>query len=327
MLQDQHSRVINYLRIAVTDKCNLRCYYCMPEEGIPFWEKSKVLSYEELIRVTSLLVDNGINKLRITGGEPFVRKDLPYFLKEVSNLKNAPALSITTNATLIHQHIDLLKSIGLQSINVSLDSLDKDRFYDITRRDYFHTVYTNLISLINEGFDVKVNCVVMKDKNIEDILPIAHLAADHKISVRFLEEMPFNGQAEEMATLHWDFTTIKNHLSDHLGEMDRLIDQHSATATRYKIKGFKGDIGIIPSFSRTFCGTCNRIRISANGDFRTCLYGAPAINLRKKLRDGLSDDDLLNDIKCAISKKPKNGFEAERELNKNMKGSMAYIGG
>lgn len=327
MLQDKHNRELNYLRLAVTDRCNLRCFYCMPEEGIPFLKKQAILSYEELLRLATLLTDNGVNKIRITGGEPFVRADLSYFLTELCNLKKAPEISITTNATLIQPYIDHLKSIGIKSINVSLDSLEENRFFEITRRNTFQIVYQNLLHLINEGFEVKVNCVVMQDKNIDDILPLAELTAEYGISVRFLEEMPFNAQTGKMESLYWNHLKILDYLLMHFPNMEKIKDGSNSTSQGYKICGYKGSIGIIPSFSRNFCGTCNRIRISANGDFRTCLYGAPALNLKTLLRSGMNDVTLLNEIKSAIHKKPINGFVAEKENSQDIKESMANIGG
>lgn len=327
MLIDQHNRIINYLRLSVTDKCNLRCFYCMPEEGIPFYKKDKVLSYEEMLRICSVLTAQGVNKIRITGGEPFVRKDLPYFLQELAALKYAPEISMTTNAVLIGPHISLMKSIGLKSINVSLDTLDEQRFLEITRRNEFRTVYNNLLTLIDEGFEVKLNCVVMKDKNIEDLIPLAEFTRHKNVSMRFLEEMPFDGQSGKRTELHWSYRRIKDYLTMHFGPLERLQDPPNSTAQHYRIKGFKGTIGIIPSFSRTFCGSCNRIRLSANGDFRTCLYGPAALNLRDELRQGHSDETLLYNIQQALNKKPVDGFVAEEENSGLLKDSMAHLGG
>ena len=327
MLIDQHNRIINYLRLSVTDKCNLRCFYCMPEEGIPFYKKDKVLSYEEMLRICSLLTTQGVSKIRITGGEPFARRDMPYFLQELAALKHAPELSMTTNAVLIGPHISLLKSIGLTSINVSLDTLDKQRFFEITRRDKFQEVYNNLLALISEGFEVKLNCVVMKDKNIEDLVPLAAFTRNKNVSMRFLEEMPFDGQSGKRTELHWSYRRIEDYLTQYFGPLERLQDPPNSTAQHYRIKGFKGTIGIIPSFSRTFCGSCNRIRLSANGDFRTCLYGPAALNLRDELRQGYPDDILLAHIQQALNKKPKDGFQAEEENSQLLKNSMAHLGG
>ncbi|WMJ73614.1 GTP 3',8-cyclase MoaA [Cytophagaceae bacterium ABcell3] len=327
MFTDQYNRKLNYLRLSVTDKCNFRCFYCMPEAGIPHLPKKEVFSYEELLRISSLLTDNGVNKIRITGGEPFVRKGLHLFLKELSILKNVPELSITTNAALIGPYIDILKSIGVKSINVSLDSLNEQNFFRITRRDNFNKVYQNLHDLIKSGFDIKVNCVVMKGRNIGDIIPLAELAEEHNVEVRFLEEMPFNASGTQDAILHWDYKRILYFLSQHFGKLEKMNNAPNSTSTNFQVRGFKGSIGVIPAFSRTFCGACNRMRISANGDFRTCLYGDPALNLKTALRQGIDDNALLKLINNAIAKKPINGFAAEKESGKKNKESMSVIGG
>lgn len=208
-----------------------------------------------------------------------------------------------------------------------MDTVDRQRFFEITRRDEFAKVYHNLQALIAEGFDVKLNCVVMKDKNIDDLLPLAELSREQNISVRFLEEMPFDGQSGQRGVLHWDHLRIQHHLSNHFGPLEKLQDPPHSTARNFRIKGFKGQVGIIPSFSRTFCGSCNRIRLSANGDFRTCLYGPAVLNLRKELRQGYSDETVLANIQQALQKKPINGFVAEKEDTAQLKDSMAHLGG
>lgn len=299
----------------------------MPEEGIAFWKKEKVLSYEQLLRLCQVLRAQGVDKIRITGGEPFVRKDLIGFLEQLRSLPQAPEVSITTNATLLTPYISELKRLGITKLNVSLDALDRERFFAITRRDCFYTVYTNLLKLLQEGFEVKVNCVVMNGRNSEDLLPLAELAREHPLSVRFLEEMPFNAQSGTRTGLHWNYLKIRSHLADHFGALDKLPDPPNSTALHYHVPGFKGSLGIIPSFSRTFCGSCNRIRISANGDFRTCLYGSAALNLRELLLQEVSDDALLVHLQQALNKKALNGFVAEAQNQQLVKDSMAHLGG
>ena len=193
MLVDNHGRTINYLRLAVTDRCNLRCFYCMPEEGIEWMPRKEILTYEEIVRLCSLLVKMGIEKIRITGGEPFVRRDLMQLLSSLSKLSGLKELTITTNGVLTAPLVPELKKLGIRSVNLSLDTLDRNRFFAITKRDELPRVLDTLDALLQHGFDVKLNAVVMGEKNSQDILPLVELTKDLPLSVRFIEEMPFNG--------------------------------------------------------------------------------------------------------------------------------------
>ncbi|MDN3669652.1 GTP 3',8-cyclase MoaA [Echinicola jeungdonensis] len=325
MLVDNHGRKINYLRLSVTDNCNLRCQYCMPEEGVAFAHKNELLTWEEMWRLAKSFVDMGVNKIRITGGEPFVRKGLMPFLERLAELPGLEEISITTNATLIGKHIPLLKKLNITSINVSLDSLDKARFNHITRRDYFDTIMENIHRMIDEGFNVKINCVVMDRKNIDDIIPFIHFAHDHNIAVRFLEEMPFNGESDGFQELKWDHVAIMEHIKSEFSELERLPAPMSSTSVNYRLKGAKGSFGIIASYSRTFCGTCNRVRVSAKGEMQTCLYSAETIDLKSLLGNYKNANGLKFGIQTAMQTRPKDGFEAEQQsLTKK---SMTLIGG
>ena len=193
MLVDNHGRKINYLRLAVTDRCNLRCFYCMPEDGLNWLSRKELMTYEEMLRACSLLVNMGIEKIRITGGEPFVRKDIMQFLTGVSKLPGVKELSLTTNGVLTAPYVPELKRIGVRSVNLSLDTLDAGRFFSITRRDEFRNVMETLDELLRYNIRVKINAVVMDGKNTQDIIPLVELTKDLPVSVRFIEEMPFNG--------------------------------------------------------------------------------------------------------------------------------------
>jgi molybdenum cofactor biosynthesis protein A len=325
MLIDNHGRTMNYLRLSVTDNCNLRCQYCMPEEGISFAHKNELLSWEELWRLAQTFVEMGVNKIRITGGEPFVRKGLMAFLEKLVKLPGLDDISITTNATLIGPHIATLKKFNITNINVSLDSLDKQRFNLITRRDQFDTVMDNIHRMTSHGLNVKLNCVVMDDKNTVDIIPFIHFANQHRISVRFLEEMPFNGQSTGGQLLEWDFIRIMEHIKSHFPVIEKLPAARSSTSVNYKVKGAAGSFGVIPSFSRTFCGTCNRIRVSAKGEMQTCLYSTETLNLKPLLGEYLTPGGLKFSIHTALQARYKNGFEAEQQSV--TKKSMTLIGG
>ena len=196
-LIDKFGREISYLRLSVTDRCNLRCSYCMPERGTIFAPKKEVLTYEEMLLLCETLSDVGIEKVRITGGEPFVRQDLIHFLRQLSLLPKIKQISITSNLTLIRPHLQELKELRITDINVSLDALSREKFFEITRRDVFDEVHETLLEMIALGFRLKINCVVMAGKNEDQLIPLIELARNHALSIRFLEEMPFNGLGEE----------------------------------------------------------------------------------------------------------------------------------
>ena len=314
------------MRLAVTDRCNLRCSYCMPEEGINFLEKSAILSYEEMLRLISILNEMGLNKIRITGGEPFVRKDLIYFLQEVKRRFKLESFNITSNATLLHLYMNEIPAL-FSTMNISLDSLNKERFFEITRRDSFDIVIENINELIERGIKVKVNAVVMNGKNIEDLIPFVKWTKDKDIAVRFIEEMPFNGSGKNKPELLWDYRKILSHIATEFKDIQTLASPLSSTAMRYQVKGFKGEFGIIPAFSRTFCGTCNRIRITAKGELRTCLYSANGTDLLNPLRKTTDDAEIAKLIVEAVSNKEKDGFEAVNNKQKFIYESMTSIGG
>jgi len=324
-LIDKYGRQLNYLRLSVTDRCNFRCYYCMPEEGMNFAARKDLLSFDELYTLSALFCDLGVNKIRITGGEPFVRNGIIPFLQKLSGLDTLKEITVTSNGTLSAKYQKDLLRMGIHKINISLDSLDPDRFHYITRRDSFDAVYAGIFEMLNAGFEIKLNCVVAEKKNIEDIVPFIELTKDHALSVRFLEEMPFNGTAQSGYT-GWDHQKIYQHISEHYSNINRQISEANSTSVNYKITGYKGSFGIIPSFSRTFCGTCNRIRLSATGELRTCLYGPPTANLRDLLRNGASLNDLRDEILLAVSRREKDGYAAEA-LNHNVHESMSALGG
>ena len=330
MLQDKYGRTIDYLRIAVTDRCNLRCFYCMPEEGIDFKKKDQLMRYEELLRVCNILGKNGVHKIRITGGEPFLRKDIMHFITDLSKIPEIKKIAITTNGTLTLRHLDSLLSLGIYKYNLSIDSLDKQRFFDITRRDSFDDVWDCFLKMSNNpNIDLKLNAVVIDGKNIEDIIPMVGLSKEKKVAIRFIEEMPFNGEGRHYQKLEWDHKKILQHITDHFGKIDKLPDPKNSTSFNYQVKGFVGSFGIIPAYTRSFCGTCNRLRLTPEGTIKTCLYDEGVFNLRDLMRQGASDAHVLDAIREAISHKAKDGFAAEkrRKFNPNVSESMSSIGG
>ena len=313
--------------MAVTDRCNLRCNYCMPAEGINFAKNDKLLTIEELKTLSSILVGQGIDKIRITGGEPFVRKDLMELLRHLAKLDSLKDISATTNATLIGPYIDELKSLGIKNINVSLDAINKATFERITRRDQYDTVHNNLIRLISEGFNVRINFIALDGQNTQDILPILELAKHYPVSVRFLEEMPFNGGSKTFQKITWDYKKILEHIREAHPDFYKLESPSTSTSINYKIPGHMGTFGVIPSFSRTFCGTCNRLRVSATGDVITCLYAKPSANLRDIMRSENAKSKVEEQILKAVGSRAKTGFEAQEKYREVFSNSMTSIGG
>ncbi len=329
MLIDNHGRTVDYLRLAVTDKCNLRCFYCMPEEGIDFVKRKELLSFEENLRIITLLAKEGLRKVRITGGEPFLRKDIMAFIKNLSNVEGIEEIAITSNGTITAKYLDELQILGINKINLSIDALDKQRFFEITKRDLFDTVWNCYKEMIARNFEVKLNCVVMPEKNIEDIIPLVKLASKDPVNIRFIEEMPFNGEGRTHDHLEWNYVKILQHIENHFGKVIKLKDPKNSTALNYKIESYKGSFGIIPAYSRSFCGTCNRLRLTPTGLIKTCLYDNGIFNLRNLIRAGANDQQIVQAIKEAISHRYKDGFEAEnnRKGNASISESMATIGG
>lgn len=329
MIKDNHGRRINYLRLAVTDKCNLRCFYCMPPEGLNWIEKKELMTYDEMLHICALLVNNGIEKIRITGGEPFIRKDMMQFLAALSKLKGLHQVTITTNGVLTAPHVPELKKIGVQSVNLSIDTLDRDRFFSITRRDKLPDVLQTLDTLLQHNIETKINAVVMDGKNTEDIIPLAAFTKELPVSVRFIEEMPFNGTEAHSPGLQWNYIKILEKIKEAYPEIKKIPDPPFSTSYNYHIPGHKGSIGIIAAYSRSFCGSCNRIRITPLGELKTCLYDDGVLNIKDLLRQGLNDDELKRIVLLALDHRPKDGFEAEQKRKEKnpVHESMATIGG
>jgi molybdenum cofactor biosynthesis protein A len=328
-LFDNHGRVINYLRLAVTDRCNLRCFYCMPEDGIRYMPKKDLLSFEEIIRLISLLATMGISKVRLTGGEPFVRTDLMKLIRNMVEIQGIRDLHLTTNGVLTAPHIPELKRLGIASVNLSLDTLDRKRFHQITRRDEFEPVMETLQLLIDNGVPVKINAVVMDGKNIEDIIPLIELTKKNNVDVRFIEEMPFNGEGNHYPTLSWTYTKILDYIRRHYPDVYQIPDPQFSTSYNYHIPGHLGNLGVIAAFSRTFCGTCNRIRITAQGTLKTCLYDDGVLDLRQLLRSSNDNGLIKENLVRVLNSRSKDGFEAEarRKNHLPVSESMSTIGG
>ncbi len=321
-LVDGHNRPINYLRLAVTDRCNLRCAYCMPPAGIRVLPHQELLSFEEILRLVALFTRLGIGKVRITGGEPFVRRDLPDLLAALRKLAGLEQLHITTNGVLTGNYLETLQKINISGINLSIDTFRTDRFREITRRDQLPAVLATLRLCLAQGVPLKINTVVQPG-NLAELGEIARLAKAHPVEVRFIEPMPFNGGRIFTATQPQE-AAIREILQKELPPMTRILGRQG-TAALYEVQGFRGRIGVIAGYSRQFCGHCNKIRLTPDGGLKTCLYGKPVLNLKELLRTGCDDGEIVRSIHAAVAAKPLNGMEAAAK--EGVTDSMATIGG
>lgn len=324
-LVDNHGRAITYIRLAVTDRCNLRCVYCMPAEGIQVLGREAILSLEELERLARLLVALGITKIRITGGEPFVRQGLTGFLARLRDIPGLRTLGLTTNGVAAAPYLQSLKDLGIAGLNLSLDTLQPERFLAITRRDALAAVLATMDQALALAIPLKINAVIQQGMNDDEIVPLAELARQHPIEVRFIEQMPFSGGCSA-AGAGWSATAIIAHLRAHYPDMT-MADGVSGTARIITIPGFAGRVGIIGAYSRTFCGSCGKLRITAAGLLKTCLYDCGVLDLRHLLRQGASDGAIQAAITSCVAQRAPNGFVAELRQGGAAKGSMATIGG
>lgn len=329
ILQDSHGRDHAYLRISLIERCNLRCSYCMPEEGVELSPKSHLMTYEEIYEIANTFVTHGVTKIRLTGGEPLIRKDIPIILEKLASLP--VELSITSNAVIIDKFIDVLKANGVNKINVSLDSLDSEKFKHITRRDQFKKVYNNILLLVKEGFTVKINAVLMKDFNDNEIIDFINFTKDLPVSVRFIEFMPFDGNKWDMSKMV-SYAEVMDYVNEAFtkDEVERMQDAPNDTSKNYKIKGYKGSFAIISSVTNPFCDSCNRLRLTANGQLKNCLFSSTEADLLTTLRSGKPIEPV---IKKAVEAKLKvrGGMDTieklqEPKLHSNNR-SMITIGG
>ena len=328
MLTDKFGRQISYLRLAITDRCNLRCQYCMPAKGIDIVNRKELLTFKEMYRLVRVLSELGVDKVRLTGGEPFVRKDFINFLESLSFNDKLKQINITTNGALIAKHTPTLEKLGVNSINLSLDTLQADKFKKITRRDVFKETMQTLEKLLASKLTLKLNVVVLPDNNTDEILDFIELTKEKDLAVRFIEEMPFNGIGLRKTNEVWNLNKIYTEIQKAYKNIIPLANKKSSTSQNYKIENYKGSFGIIPAFTRTICHDCNRIRITATGMFKNCLFDDGVFNLRDFIRNGASDDDLKKLFITTVQQKPENGFIAEaNRKNKNVSESMSTIGG
>ena len=327
-LVDNFGRQMEYVRLAVTDRCNLRCQYCMPAQGIDIVPRQELLTFKEMYRLIRVLTELGVNKVRLTGGEPFVRKDFVGFLEMLSHNDLLEAINITTNGALISHHIDRIEKLEkVKNINLSIDSLHQDKFAKITRRDVFPEVYKTFELLEKSSLNLKLNVVVQSGFNTDEIVDFVRLTKDKNVAVRFIEEMPFNGKGQREMAESWTFKKILNEIKTEF-DVKELVSEKSSTSRNYAIENHIGSVGIIPAFTRTICNNCNRIRITSTGTFKNCLFDDGVFNLRDFMRKGASNEDLKALFLSLVKEKPENGFIAEaNRKNGAASESMSTIGG
>jgi cyclic pyranopterin phosphate synthase len=304
-LLDTFGRLHDNLRISVTDRCNIRCFYCMPENGVKFMRRDEILTFEEIERFARVAVSLGVTKVRVTGGEPLVRKDLPTLIRNLAAIPGIRDLSLTTNGVLLGEHAEELYAAGLRRINVHLDTLDRERFIKITRRDDLDRVLEGIEVCRRLGFSpIKINAVAVKDLLEPDLAPLARYGREHDIEVRFIEFMPLDSQGL------WDrdrvlfASDIIELLSREIAPLIEIPDRDlRAPATEYCFADGIGRIGFIASVSRPFCLNCNRIRLTSDGMLRYCLFAIEETDVKTLLRSGASDEEIVSTIRATVQKK------------------------
>ncbi|MCL2476101.1 GTP 3',8-cyclase MoaA [Candidatus Bathycorpusculum sp.] len=300
---DQFNRIPKKLRLSVTDRCNMHCVYCMPKEGISLYPKNEILSYEEIQRLATIFAGLGVEKLRLTGGEPLVRPDIEKLIFALSNISGIKTLGLTTNGLLLSEKASQLKAAGLQSINLSIDTLNSDKFKSITGIDGLSQVLLSLQVARDEGFEIKVNTVIIRGQNDDELVDFAKFAIDQRCPVRFIEFMPLDGSHIWNRSL----VVTKEEMIQRLNKSGFvLLSQNnplSDPARLYSIQGHEGTLGFIPSISEPFCGACDRIRLTSDGKFLTCIFERPHNDVRNLLRSGKSDKEIAAYlIKCYQNK-------------------------
>lgn len=324
-LTDTFSRQHNYLRISLTEKCNLRCLYCMPEDGVPLQADSTQLTTPEIQYLSALFVSQGVNKIRLTGGEPTVRKDILPLMKGIGALrsKGLKELALTTNGISLHRKLDAMVDAGLTGVNISLDTLDPFQFTLLTRRNGFAAVRKSIdrvIELNKAGAAVKlkVNVVVMRGLNDDQILPFVEMTRDEDIEVRFIEYMPFDGNAWSKNKMY-PYTDMLTRIRSVHPSLYQLRGEKNDTSKTWAIPGFTGRLGFITSMTHNFCGSCNRLRITSDGNLKVCLFGDAEVSLRDALREGFEGRPMSEEDFATLRRIEKDGdgqgwAQKERDL-------------
>jgi cyclic pyranopterin phosphate synthase len=326
-LSDQFNRPITYLRISVTDRCNLRCVYCMPEAGLPWIPKTEILSFEEIERVVAAGAVVGVRSIRITGGEPLLRRDVVGLVRRLHRIEGIDDIALSTNGLLLPELAADLKAAGLGRVNISLDTLREDRFFAIARRPGLDRVFAGIDAAIAAGLTpIKLNCVIMRGQNDDEIADFAKLTRDREVFVRFIEVMP----VEENAALQRDAYISADEVLERvraIGEIQPVIGPGGNGPARYfAFAGARGAFGVISPLSHDYCETCNRVRLSADGRLRLCLFGDHEIDLRTPLRNGADREHIADLLRGGMLIKPERHHLQLGEAGSRMR-AFSEIGG
>ncbi|MDK2808780.1 MAG: 3,8-cyclase [Clostridiales bacterium] len=328
-MKDQYGREIDYIRISVTDRCNLRCKYCMPEEGVYSLQHEDILTYEEIIMLCHCFAKLGIKKVKLTGGEPLVRKGFVPLVKKIKEIPGIEEVTMTTNGILLEEYLEDLKAAGLDAINISLDSLNPEKYKDITRQGDLSKVMKSIERAAGMGFrSIKINALIISGFNEDDIVSLASLAKDTPVSVRFIEMMPIGEGGGYSGISQAD---IMNRLEAVYGTLTPYTEKiGNGPATYYELLGFQGKIGFISAISHEFCEDCNRIRVTADGNLKLCLQYQNLLQLKEIIASKVSEEELTELLRMAIFMKPrKHDFQNKKEhaCSKKETKSMVQIGG
>ena len=325
---DVYKRKIDYIRISITDRCNLRCVYCMPKEGIKLIEHNDILSYEEIIRLCKLFVKIGISKVKITGGEPLVRKDVHKLIKAIKEVDGIDNVTLTTNGILLEDQIDNLVKAGLDAINISIDTLNDDTYKELTRIGNVNKVIKGIYKCLEyKNLNVKINCVPIKGKNEDEIIDLIEIAKNNNISIRFIEMMPI-GLGKNIKGLNDEEVTSL--IEKNIGKLTPYNGKlGNGPSNYYTLKDYKGKIGFISAVNHKFCETCNRVRLTWEGFLKACLQYEMGTDLRSMLRNGCSDDEILKAVESTIYNKPEShNFNLIKEEDEKVENrTMSQIGG
>ena len=326
-LRDGHGRVIGDLRVSVTDRCNFRCQYCMPADGLPWLERAEILTFEEIARLVGVFASMGVADVRLTGGEPLVRRDFPVLARMLAEIEDVRELSLTTNGFLLARDAERLVRAGIDRFNVSVDSLQRDQFYKLTRRDALEQVLNGLevLAAFPEAHPIKVNAVAMRGFTEQEVLPFAELARRTPYEIRFIEFMPLDADHAWSASQVLTGAEIRAAI-EVVYPLVAEPREPSATARVYRFADGPGRIGFINPVSEPFCADCNRVRLTADGRLRTCLFSLNETDLRGPVREGASDTELDEIIRAAVWRKELKHHVGEPGFIQPAR-SMSAIGG